>query len=52
MKKQWMLRTLSKGWYLCCYKYWPRNLKVYPSIYSREMNKQNRYFDAPVSIKK
>ena len=33
-----MLRTLTKGWYLCCYKYWPTNLNVYPNIYSRERN--------------
>ena len=31
-----MLRTLSKGWHLCCYKYWPRNFNIYPNIYSGE----------------
>ena len=73
MKKQnkkkifyWMLRILTKGSCLCCYKYWPRNLNVYPNTYSHERiflftgnstiqfhhNKTNkdRYFDAAVSI--
>ena len=61
-----MLRLLTKGWYLCCYKYWPRNLNVHHNIYSRERsfifksnstiqfnhNKTNKdkYFDAAVSI--
>ena len=43
MKKQvkkgifcWMLRTLTKGWYLRCYKYQHRNHNIYPNIYSRE----------------
>ena len=31
-----MLRLLTKGWYLCCYKYWTRNLNVHHNIYSRE----------------
>ena len=33
-----MLRTLTKGWYLRCYKYWRRKLNVYPNIYSGESN--------------
>ena len=28
----WMPRTLTKGWYLCCYKYWRRNRNVYPNV--------------------
>ena len=31
-----MLRLLTKGWYLCCYKHWPRNLNVHHNIHSRE----------------
>ena len=31
-----MLCTLTKGWYLCCYKYWRRNLNVYPNIHYSE----------------
>ena len=31
-----MLRNLTKGWYLRCYKYQRRNLNVYSNIYSRE----------------
>ena len=30
-----MLRNLTKGWYLRCYKYQRRNLNVYSNIYSR-----------------
>ena len=29
----WMLRTLTKGWYLRCYKYRHRNVDVYPNTY-------------------
>ena len=25
----WVLWNFAKGWYLCCYKYWRRNLNVY-----------------------
>ena len=28
----WMLRTLTKGWYLPCYKYRRRDYNVYPNI--------------------
>ena len=31
-----MLRTLTKGWYLNCYKHRRKSLHVYPNIYSRE----------------
>ena len=31
-----MLRTMIKGWHLCCYKCLHRNLNVYSNIYSRE----------------
>ena len=30
-----MIRTLTKGWYLCCYKYQRRNLNIYPNNYYR-----------------
>ena len=33
-----MLRTLTKEWYLGCYKYQRRNPNVYSNIYSRESN--------------
>ena len=31
-----MVRILTKRWYLFCYKYRRRNLKLYPNIYSHE----------------
>ena len=33
-----MLCTMTKRWYLCCYKYWHRNLNVYPNVYSRKIS--------------
>ena len=29
-----MLRTLTNGWYPCCYKYRHGNFNVYPNSYS------------------
>ena len=31
-----MQLNFTKGWYLCCYKYWLKNLNVHSNIYSRE----------------
>ena len=28
-----MLRILTEGWYLCCYKYRRKNLNICPNIY-------------------
>ena len=31
-----MLRILAKGYYLCFYEYWLKNLNAYPHTYSYE----------------